>query len=176
MKVEELWKPVPGYEGSYEVSNCGRVRGLNRWDAAGRRWKGRMRKCQTSWNGYPVIGLRDGRLRLLKVHRVVLEAFVGPCPEGMEACHFPDRNPANCHLDNLRWDTKKENEFHKVKHGTAGRGEQHPRAKLNNIDIERIFDLRRAGRQLKHIAGWMGISVSQTSKILARQMWAHLPL
>lgn len=50
------------------------------------------------------------------VHRLVLEAFVGPCPDGMVACHWDD-NPENNHLNNLRWDTESSNQRDKVRNG-----------------------------------------------------------
>jgi hypothetical protein len=52
------------------------------------------------------------------VHRLVLEAFVGPCPIGMQCRHFPDPNPANCNLKNLQWGTPMENTEDKRVHGT----------------------------------------------------------
>jgi len=61
------------------------------------------------------IGRRNRRL----VHRLVLEAFVGPCPPGMECRHFPDRDPSNNQLVNLQWGTPAENYADSVVHGTA---------------------------------------------------------
>src|SRR5690348_13366812 len=62
---------------------------------------------------------KDGKVYKRLVHHIVLEAFVGPCPEGLEACHFPDRNPANNHVTNLRWDSHANNGKDMVKHGTG---------------------------------------------------------
>lgn len=56
------------------------------------------------------------------VHRLVLEAFVGPCPPGMECRHFPDRDPTNNRLDNLSWATRKQNMEDKASHGTNRKG------------------------------------------------------
>lgn len=47
--------------------------------------------------------------RAVLVHRLVLQAFVGPCPTGMECRHFPDPNPTNNNLENLQWGTHQEN-------------------------------------------------------------------
>lgn len=69
----------------------------------------------------PYVRVRLGKKSWL-MQRLVLEAFVGPCPPGCEARHFPDRNPQNNRLDNLQWGTKKENAADKTVHGTSRKG------------------------------------------------------
>ena len=61
---------------------------------------------KTNANGYLYLCLKqaDGKKKMRLAHRLVLEAFVGPCPQGQEACHR-DGNAANNELSNLRWDT-----------------------------------------------------------------------
>ena len=65
---------------------------------------------------YRVRFARDGKMINASVHRVVLEAFVGPCPEGHEACHN-NGNPSDNRLENLRWDTKSANALDRVRDG-----------------------------------------------------------
>lgn len=102
---QEQWKPVPGYEGYYDVSDQGRVMSLARIDASGNRRKPRILRPRPDRRGYLMVDLyRGGVQRTHKVHRLVLTAFTGPCPDGMEACHGDDR-PDNNRLTNLRWDT-----------------------------------------------------------------------
>lgn len=107
----ETWNDVVGYEGLYEVSDLGNVRslicGLPKRPAVPRK---RPRLLRPSLSGErPSVGLRrDGGRVHFSVYRLVLEAFVGPCPEGMEACHW-DGNSLNSRLGNLRWGTKLEN-------------------------------------------------------------------
>ncbi len=100
----ERWLPVVGFEGRYEVSDLGRVRSL--------RYRGHDRiavmKTTQNYGGYLVVTLGAER-KQLRVPRMVLEAFVGPCPERHEACHGPDFSKSNNRLDNLRWDTSKAN-------------------------------------------------------------------
>lgn len=114
----EVWKPVVGYEGLYEVSDHGRVRGLDRLDARGRRWKGRVLKgTRHTMGDYRVVNLaKDGRNRLRFIHRLVLEAFVGTPNPGDQGCHG-DGNPTNNHVDNLRWDTSAGNSQDTIRHG-----------------------------------------------------------
>ena len=121
MSIEE-WRPVPGHPG-YEVSSRGRVRSLDRVMEVGSRWgktvllplKGRMLRQATRPSGHRTLGLTGGQTR--DVHALVLEAFVGPRPDGMEACHN-NGDPADNRLENLRWDTRRENALDRIRHGT----------------------------------------------------------
>jgi type II secretory pathway pseudopilin PulG len=88
---QERWLPVVGYEGAYEVSDKGRVRSVDRMVLKGR----------PDRNGYPRVNLRG---KTKTVHRLVLESFIGPCPDGQVACHANDIKTDN-RLENLRWDT-----------------------------------------------------------------------
>lgn len=114
----EQWRPVPGYEGYYEASDLGRVRSVWRTARNGRRWPSTILKPATHPNGHQQVVLsRANSKRTRWVHRLVLTAFVGPAPDSTVACHS-DGNPANNRLENLRWDTRSENELDKVRHGT----------------------------------------------------------
>jgi len=117
----ETWLPIPGFEGSYEVSDYGGVRSLDRTiqrsDGLIVRLEGRMLAIHIH-NGYPTIRLAHGNRRLtFGVHRLVLLAFVGPSPDGMEACHN-DGDRSNNVLSNLRWDSRSENNKDRIRHGT----------------------------------------------------------
>jgi len=74
-------------------------------------------KGKTEGRSYLYVRLsHDKKSRIFRVHRLVLEAFVGPCPEGMECRHL-DGDPSNNRLENLRWGTPAENTEDKRKHG-----------------------------------------------------------
>lgn len=126
--VEE-WRPVVGFEGSFEVSNKGRVRSVDRivhvreghdgTPAYARRVKGIPRKLNINPHdgGYVYVSLNAaGRRRSAKVHHLVLEAFVGPRPEGLECCHG-NGDPTDNRLENLRWDTFEANVADRVAGG-----------------------------------------------------------
>lgn len=125
----EEWRAVVGFEGEYEVSNLGRVRSLDRVKmyqrvdqysgrmlTVSRRHKGIMLRPGTMERGHQfvVLGKRHG----FCVHVLVLNAFVGPRPEGLECCHA-DGDPANNDVSNLRWDTRLANVQDMIRHGTA---------------------------------------------------------
>lgn len=94
---------------------------------------------------------RDGRVLHKLVPRLVLEAHVGPCPAGNEACHFPDRDPSNNALSNLRWDTKQANRADMVHHGTDPREDRNGRAKLTRGQVIEIRHLFATGTTRKAI-------------------------
>lgn len=71
------------------------------------------------------------------VHRLILEAFVGPCPPTLEACHG-DNDRSNNAITNLRWDTRKANTEDRLRAGTSIKGEKHPKATLTNAQIDGI--------------------------------------
>lgn len=107
--MEERWLPVAGYAGIYEVSDHGRVRSVDRITSGGNRLRGRVLKERRLPNGRPRVSLAyNARNVDAYTYRLVLEAFVGPCPEGMEALHWDDDHDNN-HLSNLRWGTRTEN-------------------------------------------------------------------
>lgn len=128
---DERWLPVVGFEGFLEVSDRGRIRSLDRISEVaascdGRRaytrsFKGRILKGKINPRdgGYLDIPLNGGgKVRNAKVHHVVLEAFVGPMPAGMECCHG-NNDPMDNRLVNLRWDTRLANHADKVACGSS---------------------------------------------------------
>jgi hypothetical protein len=136
----EQWRPVLGFEGLYSVSDQGRVRSLDRTIEAGNRWGGvsrqqrpgrvlaprvkTLRKLTGNVYTYASVNFsRDGVITTHAVHRLVLEAFVGPCPPGQETCHGPGGSTDN-RLVNLRWGTYSENAYDRVRDGTHHQASQ----------------------------------------------------
>jgi hypothetical protein len=97
----EEWRWVSGYEGIYEVSTEGRVRSHHK--------SPRILKPNTTSNYASVTLYRPGRIQTWRVHRLVLETFVGPPPEGTEGCHNNGDKWDN-RVENLRWDTHTANQ------------------------------------------------------------------
>lgn len=112
----EKWLPCVGFAG-YEVSDQGRVRGVDRVlvDKTGRRrnWKGRIRVATPDDQGYLHLTLNG---RTAYVHKLVLDAFVGPRPDGQVRLHGPAGNSVNA-LSNLRYGTQGENIQQSVEEG-----------------------------------------------------------
>lgn len=111
--MNEVWKPVRGYEDRYEVSNTGKVRSLNY------RHKGITKELKptTEGKGYLMVGLcRDGSMKWGKIHRLVAEAFL-PNPENKREVNHIDGDKKNNVVDNLEWVTASENMKHAFKIG-----------------------------------------------------------
>ncbi|MDN6440479.1 MAG: NUMOD4 motif-containing HNH endonuclease [Acidipropionibacterium jensenii] len=106
----ERWNAIPGYEGLYEVSDLGNVRSVDRWletkAGVNRFYRGKTLKAVPSTFGHLTVQLGADNRKL--IHRLVMEAFVGPCPEGMWVCHWNDI-PTDNRLSNLRYGTPKGN-------------------------------------------------------------------
>lgn len=88
----------------YVVSDLGRIRSP----------RGNILKPYTLKSGHQQVSL--GKVRGQYVHRLVLEAFIGPCPPGMQACHWDD-DPSNNALSNLRWGTPSDNGHDRTRNG-----------------------------------------------------------
>jgi len=158
----ENWKPVVGYEGLYEVSDIGNVFSIT---------SGRQKKFSVHClDSRPFINLwKDNKQKIFRPHTLVLTAFVGPRPEGMECCHN-DGNPWNNCIENLRWDTSKNNHADKVKHGTTNRGERCGTAKLTQAQVDLI---RKDTRLQRIIAAEYGVRDNTISRIKSGKRWAH---
>lgn len=111
--MTETWKPAVGFEGRYEVSDLGAVRSLPR-----PRTKGGPLKPTPQVGGYLRLELvgKDGKRLSRSVHRLVLEAFVGPRPEGMQAAHRNGIVTDN-RVSNLYWATVQQNAADRIAHG-----------------------------------------------------------
>lgn len=114
----ERWLPVVGYEGYYEVSDRGRVRSLPRLTRKGNLQDGRILRPSGRKSGYRRVDLWvNGVGRTHLVHGLMMEAFAGPRPEGMEIRHL-DGNPGNNYWPgNLAYGTRSENQQDTVRHG-----------------------------------------------------------
>jgi len=96
--VEEEWRPIVGYEGLYEVSNLGRVKGLK---------CGKILKPSPNKNGYLCLHLYNKGRNRFRVHRLVLLTFL-PIDEIKEVNHKNHIKTDN-RLCNLEWCSRSEN-------------------------------------------------------------------
>lgn len=161
----EQWRDIPGFEDRYEVSDHGRVRSKNR-----RVLTKASARCEAHWRRYRAQLLRpapytpQGHLSLplgsrtngIPVHRLVMLAFSGPCPIGMEVLHA-DGDPKNNALSNLRYGTRSENNLDVTRHN---------RRKVTVQDIRDIRQRSAHGEKGVALAQEYGVCHSQISNII----------
>lgn len=162
----EIWKDIKGYEGRYQVSNLGRVKSLERYVKCGTNGNGKKKVnekilkagayCKTGHVSV-VLG-RGGNGQ--PVHSLVAKAFIGERPEKHNVCHN-DGNPKNNKLENLRYDTRSNNNIDVFKHGrTMGA------SKLSLDEVKEIKKLLARGHMTQSaIAQQFEVSASTLSKI-----------
>jgi hypothetical protein len=115
-------------------------------------------------------GEASGKKTTCKVHRLVLQAFRGPCPRGYEARHFPDFSKDNNRLDNLAWAPPEVNQAERK----LARGEHSGRAKLTEADVREMRRLRNAGMLLRELAEKFGVNTRTTWCAVTGKTWSHL--
>ena len=109
----EYWKDIKGYEGLYQISNLGRVKSLPR---NGTIKDERIIKYSLDKYGYPQVVLNNKKHKCFRVHRLVAEAFI-PNPQNKSTVNHIDGNKTNNKLNNLEWNTIKENNDHALRTG-----------------------------------------------------------
>lgn len=101
----EVWKPVKGYEGFYEVSNKGRVRSVERRDARGQLRKSKIMSVKKIQNTKKVTFFRNGKSKTFSLKKLVAGAFL-EAPKANEKLVYVDGNPDNICAKNLKWQKK----------------------------------------------------------------------
>ena len=170
MNSIEEWRPVPGFEGLYDVSSLGRLRSY--WKIG---WQGLLcakpRLCMigSQKSKYIYVGLqRNRRGYYFGLHQIVLLAFIGPRPFGHQGAHLNGQSKDN-RLINLAYVTVSENAVHKKQHGT----ERNPSRKLGLSDVAEIRRMYATGGKQPAIAAKFGMSQQQISRIVNHRNWNY---
>jgi hypothetical protein len=167
------YRPIEGFPG-YRVGDDGSVWSCKRPGSRAARTGDWFRRCPTLSEGYPTIMLyRDSQFKCFRVHLLVARAFLGKCPEGMECCHN-DGNRQNARLDNLRYDTPRNNNADKIRHGTVNNGSRNGMAKLTE-DAVAVIKLRISrGDRSPLIARDFDVSRGAINGIKRGARWRHI--
>jgi hypothetical protein len=114
-----------------------------------------------------------GRTVSRALHVMVLSAFRGPRPEGMQACHRDDDKSNNC-IDNLRWDTPASNYRDRRRNGGDLLGSRCGFAKLSESDVAEMRRLRCSGLLVREIAARFGVHEETARRNIKRRNWKHV--
>lgn len=173
LSEDGLWKDVPGFSG-YRVRNDGTVWSCrtthgelsNRWHSLG---------GSLDQDGYLSVVLCDkGERTRVRFAHLVLEAFIGPRPDKCESCHFPDSDPLNNRVENLRWAPHIDNIQDKVILDTMAKGEGHGNSKLTDSLVIEMRHLRQRGVSYAELGQRFGVSKHQAWLVATRRNWKHV--
>lgn len=152
-----IWKAAKGYEGQYEVSNFGGIRGIDRVVQQKNKWggiskvkiKGRERMPQNGSSGYHIVTLK-GKSKLL--HRIIAQTFI-PNPYNLREVNHIDGNKKNNIISNLEWVSREQN----IRHGYDTGLIRQSSGSSVSITIQRGEEVHQFKNQIE-AAKFMGVS------------------
>ena len=175
------WRAVVGFEDLYEISSDGQVRSLPRKGGLNRLYGGRILRASKGKSvsfpegGYFEVGLsKNGCMYTKRVHRLVAEAFLGPCPKGQQVRHGSLGIHVNT-VDNLCYGSQAENMRDKDRDGTQLLGSAHPQAKLTEESASDILKKISLGIEQQSLAREYGVSKSTVTGLKMGRTWKHIP-
>lgn len=178
--MEEQWKPVVGYEGSYEVSNLGRVRSVSRVISSIKSGKPFHRKHQgkilapriNRW-GYQQIHLGK-ETTTHSIHKLVAQAFICIKPSPRHQVNHINGVKTDNRVANLEWVSCSENVQHAFGTGLNHHSERSSATSLTADQVMEIRRRRNEGEKLVSLASAFGMSVSGVHAIAQGKNWKHL--
>jgi hypothetical protein len=168
----EVWRPIDGYGGHYEVSNLGRLRSYGRYD------KLAILKLFVGDRGYyrkPLYNKVTKKSYNFSIHRLVANAFI-PNPDNKPNVNHIDGNKLNNKVENLEWVTQGENLQHAIKSGTLVLdGPNNPTAAFTKEQVIEIRELYSKGNlSRREIANIYGVSKSPIDNMLSKRTYKNI--
>lgn len=179
MKNRE-WRPIKGFEGFYEVSSDGLVRGLDRYvpgriSGTKRFARGKILTAVEDGYGYPFVVLNmNGTKKTKKVHQLVAETFIGR-EKGKQVNHKDGNKQNNC-VGNLEYMTAKENTWHSIEVlGNRRDCENHWHSKITQKQVDKMRRMYATGEYTQNqLSKIFGIHRGQISKIVNYKSWINI--
>ena len=183
--MEEIWKPVKGYEGLYEASNLGRIRSVDHLDTfttkhgdiITRMVKGKILKQHIDSRGYylMVTMSKCGKPSCNLVHRVIAKTFIDN-PDNLPEINHKDENKANNAISNLEWcDHVYNNNYGKK--ATCHHGENNPQCKFpieTILAIRKEYNPNEIGKRICDLSRKYGVSQPHIRSIITGFRWGWL--
>lgn len=164
----EIWLPIKGYEGLYEVSRIGVKRLGNSNNKKEKHIK------PTFKLGYPCVRLsKENISKSFRIHRLVAIAFI-PNPENKKCVNHINAIKTDFNPENLEWCTHKENTAHLIENKKHLIGINNPSAKLDLENVIEIRKLLKEGLTQKTIAKKYGLNQTTISRINLNKIWKEV--
>lgn len=181
MENIEIWKPINGYEGLYEVSNLGNIKTLERIYLSGNgkkainKVKEKLIKTYNNGHGYSYVSLRKNGIKTaISVHRIVAKEFI-PNINNLKCVNHKNGIKNDNRVENLEWCTYKENSEHAKQIGLIKSGELHHNSLLTNKQVLEIRNKYSSKNfTLKMIGDEYGINYRTVSQIVNYKRYANV--
>jgi len=177
---KEIWKDIPSYEGSYQVSNHSRIRSLDRIVPHKRQGSkfidGQIMKTTHDTKGYLQVHLSGTRNSHHSAHRIIARAFI-PNPENKPQVNHRNGVKDDNRIENLEWCTQSENMRHALDTGikVAPKGEMSGGAKLKRDQVLAIRTrYNEGGITHRELAIIYGVDRTNIGCILSCKTWKHI--
>lgn len=178
--MEEIWKDIPGFEGEYEVSNCGRVKTKSRplryvhavtREEHVRISEERLLLIYINGANYKFVQLyKNKKSKNYTIHSLVAMTFLEK-KEGDECVNHIDGNKHNNRVDNLEWCTNAYNHEHATRTGLKPSGSRMANAVLNEKAVLAIRSMIEDGISHTKISKWFDVSRATISLIHEGKTW-----
>ena len=180
---KEIWKPIPGYDGYYEVSNLGRIKSLARLAVTGvARYTTKEKILKQSQGRYCNFAVCvNGKAKTLRTHVVVALAFHGNPPGKVGRGRYDwqvnhiDGNKTNNSSENLEWVQAWENNLHATNNGLKPIGENHKNSKLTKMQVMAVRSLIDSGWTTANVGIVFGVCQMTVNNIAHKKSWSHVP-
>lgn len=172
--IQEVWKKCPGFEDSYEVSNLGTVRSIDRIQAKRRGIiKGKIISYNLNQKGYPQLRFYKNNIKYVRnPHRLVAIAFI-PNPNNLPQVNHIDGNKKNNRVDNLEWVSNSCNQKHAYRLGLqpSRAGENNSKTVLTDNQVSAMKIYYNSGKTLLEVSNKFNVSIGIVRNIFYLRTW-----
>lgn len=166
--MNEIWKSIEGYEGMYEVSSIGKIKGIPRKFRTNTKI---LKPLINIKNKYTYVQLSTGgKIKAVRVHRIVAMAFI-PNTDNKPYVNHKDGNKSNNCLDNLEWVTESENTQHALDNDLIAKGEK---SYLSKISLETAKYIKYSNKSVRALCNELNLKYAHVYNLRKGLIWKDI--